>query len=505
MVEDDSLLARVIEEELNSEGIKSAIVSNDLDVESAVEMENDYAVSRIATVISKSGDVEVTEFGGVIFTRSDRLDINKLEDLRGKRFVAVNKDSFGGWVAAHRELYDAKINPFTDFKKLIFSGGHDEAVFAVLSGEADAGTARTDTLEKLASDGKIDLADIKIINLREGYSDDHKFPFLLSTRLYPEWLLAKIAGTDDVLSRSVARALYSMSANHQVAQAVGISGWSTPRNYNSVADTLRTLRLRPFENYGKMSLEQIILEYRWFLLIITILLLSLLGASLFLLGIWLKRKNDSIFFQSLIEAVPSLIFYKNIKGEYVGGNKAFFDQVMGKDRKEVIGKTALELVPQKFGKIYKSKDEELLANPGRQIYESGIRFADGTDRYCKIYKSTYNDARKRLTGIVGILSDISESKEREKQLLSLNEKASQQQEAALNILEDLQLEKDRAEALVGDLEKFRLAVDGASDHTVITDPDGIILYANDSIRRITGFSIDEMLGKKRVARNCGAA
>lgn len=37
VVEDDSLLARVIEEELNSEGIKSAIVSNGLDVASAVE------------------------------------------------------------------------------------------------------------------------------------------------------------------------------------------------------------------------------------------------------------------------------------------------------------------------------------------------------------------------------------------------------------------------------------------------------------------------------------
>lgn len=46
------------------------------------------------------------------------------------------------------------------------------------------------------------------------------------------------------------------------------------------------------------------------------------------------------------------------------------------------------------------------------------------------------------------------------------------------------------------LHNFRLAVDAASDHIVITDNDGIILYANRAAERITGYSIKEMLGKK---------
>ncbi|MDO8668752.1 MAG: ATP-binding protein [Candidatus Buchananbacteria bacterium] len=47
-----------------------------------------------------------------------------------------------------------------------------------------------------------------------------------------------------------------------------------------------------------------------------------------------------------------------------------------------------------------------------------------------------------------------------------------------------------------DLEKFELAVDSAYDQIVITNPDGLILHANKSIERITGFKLKEVLGRK---------
>ena len=50
--------------------------------------------------------------------------------------------------------------------------------------------------------------------------------------------------------------------------------------------------------------------------------------------------------------------------------------------------------------------------------------------------------------------------------------------------------------LAEDLNKFKLAVENASDHIVITDPDGVVLYANKAVERITGFSRKEILGKK---------
>ncbi len=70
------------------------------------------------------------------------------------------------------------------------------------------------------------------------------------------------------------------------------------------------------------------------------------------------------------------------------------------------------------------------------------------------------------------------------------------QKAMINILEDVQLEKQKSQDLANDLEKFKLAVDSVSDHVAITDPDGIVLYGNDSIERITGYSVAEAAGKK---------
>lgn len=52
--------------------------------------------------------------------------------------------------------------------------------------------------------------------------------------------------------------------------------------------------------------------------------------------------------------------------------------------------------------------------------------------------------------------------------------------------------KDRTQ----ELEKFKLAVDAASDYIVITDPEGIVLYGNKAVETVTGYSVEEAWGKK---------
>jgi len=70
------------------------------------------------------------------------------------------------------------------------------------------------------------------------------------------------------------------------------------------------------------------------------------------------------------------------------------------------------------------------------------------------------------------------------------------QKAMLNILEDVEKEKKYSDNLAKDLEKFKLAVDDASDHIVITDREGIVLYANKAVERITGYAVKDAFGKK---------
>ena len=62
-----------------------------------VSLESHFGNTRIATMKTKLVGLGLTKFGGVIFCRSDRNDIQSVKDLPGKRFMAVDKKSFGGW------------------------------------------------------------------------------------------------------------------------------------------------------------------------------------------------------------------------------------------------------------------------------------------------------------------------------------------------------------------------------------------------------------------------
>jgi phosphate/phosphite/phosphonate ABC transporter binding protein len=222
-----------------------------------VELESQYGVSRIATMQNKQNSSFYTLFGGVIFCRADRQDIHDLRDLKRKKFVAVEETSLGGWQAAWREFKAAGIDPYRDFSELAFANTHDAVVYAVRDGTADAGTVRTDTLERMQDAGLIDLSIFRILN--QQYEKD--FHFALSTRLYPEWPFAKIKDTSDDLAQDVVIALLQLRPGDPAAKAAHITSWTIPLNYQPVHDLLKELHLGPYRDYGKMTLSGVVREY----------------------------------------------------------------------------------------------------------------------------------------------------------------------------------------------------------------------------------------------------
>ena len=120
-----------------------------------------YGASEIATMINSRQGKPLKSFGGVILTSEENEDINSVSDLKGKTFMAVKKSSFGGWQMAYMELLNQSIDPFKDFSSLEFGGKHDNVVLAIQNGAVDAGTVRTDTLERMVATGMIDLEEFK--------------------------------------------------------------------------------------------------------------------------------------------------------------------------------------------------------------------------------------------------------------------------------------------------------------------------------------------------------
>ncbi|MDA3947331.1 MAG: PhnD/SsuA/transferrin family substrate-binding protein [Helicobacteraceae bacterium] len=233
-----------------------------------VELEHNYGISRIATLknISSKGDV-LTRFGGVIVTKK-RSGIESLEALKGKRFGAVDSDSFGGWVMAQKELYDHGITR-EDFSDFIFFGTHDGVVSGLDSGEIDAGTVRTDTLEQMAKEGSVDLNTYRILAQKQ-YEG---FPFKVSTALYPEWPFSKLLSTSDTLAAKVLSALLQISPEFEAARASQTAGWTIPQDYTSVHTVLNELYLFHHIEPKYLTFSDFYEKYKsWFLGLISGLL-----------------------------------------------------------------------------------------------------------------------------------------------------------------------------------------------------------------------------------------
>ncbi len=238
-----------------------------------VELEAGYGITRIATLKNSRHGRPSKTFGAVIFTRASHDDIHTLADLRGKTFDAVDEGAFGGFQMAWRELMDAGIDPFSDFSELRFSGfPQDKIVFDVRDGRFDAGTVRTDILEGLAGKGIVELADFRILNRQ--VSDD--FPFLHSTRLYPEWAFAKGRHTPDALASEVTIALLQMPAGHPAARAGDYAGWTVPLSYQPVHDLFMQLGIGPYARPARFTLADAITRYwYWLVLMLFLILFSL--------------------------------------------------------------------------------------------------------------------------------------------------------------------------------------------------------------------------------------
>lgn len=239
---------------------------------SYAELEFLYGVTRIATLKSRTPHGGSSVFGAVIFTRSDRKDIRTLADLRGKRFMAVHPNAFGGWWLAWRELKRQGLDPARDFKELRFSGfPQDQIVFAVRDGRVDAGTVRTGLLEHLAIAGQIELRDYHILNSRHV----ENFPFALSTDLYPDWAFAVLRHTPDDLAQQVVIALLKMRPEHPAAQAGDYQEWTVPLDYHNVHQLMMELKVGPYARYGRMGWREFLGQYWGWLTAAAVLTLGL--------------------------------------------------------------------------------------------------------------------------------------------------------------------------------------------------------------------------------------
>ena len=131
------------------------------------------------------------------------------------------------------------------------------------------------------------------------------------------------------------------------------------------------------------------------------------------------------FIQTLFDTIPNPVFYKNVKGIYLGCNRSFTDLILGITPEELIGCSLYDLpdvIPKNLADIYHKQDQKLFNNPGTQIYETRVYCSDSIERDFIFYKASYLDHGGKVAGLVGLMLDITDRKKIQKTLEESEEK-----------------------------------------------------------------------------------
>jgi phosphonate transport system substrate-binding protein len=197
-----------------------------------VKIAHRYGAWAFARIIEEHGK---PSFRGHIICRSDNSSIRTLEDCKGKRWIAVDPTSAGGYLFGLCHFFDHGIMK-EDFAEIAFSPGpggkQEKVVLAVYAGRYDLGTVREGALTVVAE--KIDVSEIRII---------------ASTPYYPGWVYAARKSLDPALVEKIKDALLRLdqrNPEHQpILRAAHISGAiaSADEDFEPVRELLRKVRI----------------------------------------------------------------------------------------------------------------------------------------------------------------------------------------------------------------------------------------------------------------------
>ncbi len=164
-----------------------------------------------ARIIEPSGN---PDFRGQIIVRRDNPLIKSLKDCRGKRWIAVDPGSAGGYLFPMGLFMENGLS-LSDFDEVAFAPGpggkQEKVVLAVNAGAYDLGTIRKGTLDIVRN--KTDLDQIRV---------------LAETRSYPGWVYSARKGLDPAIVDRIARAMFRLSMADQreadILRTAGVRG-----------------------------------------------------------------------------------------------------------------------------------------------------------------------------------------------------------------------------------------------------------------------------------------
>ncbi|MEI8199531.1 MAG: PAS domain S-box protein [Eubacteriales bacterium] len=130
-------------------------------------------------------------------------------------------------------------------------------------------------------------------------------------------------------------------------------------------------------------------------------------------------QDKQVFLQSLLNAIPDLIFYKDTDGIYRGCNKAF-EELAGTGHNNIIGHSDYELFSRDTADQFLGVDAAMKMQQKERVSEDLVTYPDGRKVFLETVMTPYYDSNGNVSGLIGASRDVTERKTREEEILYLN-------------------------------------------------------------------------------------
>ncbi|HWR25073.1 MAG TPA: PAS domain S-box protein, partial [Methanosarcina sp.] len=124
------------------------------------------------------------------------------------------------------------------------------------------------------------------------------------------------------------------------------------------------------------------------------------------------------FLETLLNTIPTPVFYKDNRGRFLGCNDFFASQVLGLQKEKITGKILPEVYissnPEIPLQIHKN-DLEFLSKEGSDSYEQRLTCADGRERNFLVSRATFFD-EKKVGKMIAVLLDVTKLRKVEEEL-----------------------------------------------------------------------------------------
>ena len=118
--------------------------------------------------------------------------------------------------------------------------------------------------------------------------------------------------------------------------------------------------------------------------------------------------DNPFFAEALFDALPDVVFFvKDAQGRYLVVNRTLVRRCGLKQKAALIGRSAAEVFPSAFGKLYQEQDQQVLA-AGSEIRDQLELhlYPDRDPGWCLTHKIALRDKEGNIVGLAGISRDL---------------------------------------------------------------------------------------------------